>query len=87
MKQLKHCCRPPDQRYTAPDGAITTVVEKRRGVGGIALHAEGGLVLSGRDICHVKDGRTRVLFERPEGVGAVVAVHRCRRTRADRRRP
>jgi gluconolactonase len=53
----------------APDGAIETVVPKRRGVGGIALHADGGLVISGRDLCHVKDGTTRVLLERPPGVG------------------
>ncbi len=47
-----------------PDGQVETVVPKRRGVGGIALHADGGLVISGRNICHVKDGETRVLFER-----------------------
>ncbi len=52
----------------APDGSVSTVVPKRRGVGGIALHAEGGLVLSGRNICHVRDGETRIVFER-EGVG------------------
>jgi len=46
----------------APDGAITSVVPKRRGVGGIALHADGGLVLGGRDLIHVKDGVTRTLF-------------------------
>jgi gluconolactonase len=46
----------------APDGTITTVVPRRRGVGGIALHADGGLVISGKDICHVKDGTTRILF-------------------------
>lgn len=46
----------------APDGTIETVVPKRRGVGGIALHADGGLVISGRNICHVRDGETRVLF-------------------------
>ena len=45
-----------------PDGAIDTVVPKRRGVGGIALHADGGIVISGKNICHVKDGATRVLF-------------------------
>jgi xylono-1,5-lactonase len=45
-----------------PDGTIGTVVPKRRGVGGIALHTEGGLVVSGRDICHVRDGTTRVVF-------------------------
>ncbi len=47
----------------SPDGAIETVVPKRRGVGGIALHADGGVVISGRNICHVKDGVTRVLFD------------------------
>lgn len=50
----------------APDGAISTVIPKRRGVGGIALHADGGLVVSGRNICHVRDGETRVLFERAD---------------------
>jgi D-xylonolactonase len=49
------------------DGTIETVVPKRRGVGGIALHADGGIVISGKNICHVKDGATRVLFA-PEGV-------------------
>jgi xylono-1,5-lactonase len=51
----------------APDGTIT-VIPKRRGVGGIALHAAGGVVVSGRNVCHVRDGDTRVLFERSEGV-------------------
>lgn len=46
-----------------PDGAIETVVPKRRGVGGIALHVAGGVVVSGRNICHVRDGQTRVLFD------------------------
>ena len=47
----------------SPDGAIETVIPKRRGVGGIALHADGGIVVSGRNICHVRDGETRVLFD------------------------
>ena len=46
----------------APDGSVATVVPKRRGVGGIALHADGGVVVSGRDIVHVKDGETRTLL-------------------------
>jgi gluconolactonase len=46
----------------APDGRVDVVVPRRRSVGGIALHAEGGIVISGRDICHVKDGQTRTLF-------------------------
>ncbi len=44
-----------------PDGTISTVVPKRRGVGGIALHADGGVVVSGRDISHVRDGQSRQL--------------------------
>lgn len=44
-----------------PDGTIETVVPKRRGVGGIALHADGGLVISGRDISHVRNGESRQL--------------------------
>jgi len=47
----------------SPDGRIETVIPKRRGVGGIALHADGGLVVGGRNICHVVDGETRILFE------------------------
>ncbi len=50
----------------AADGRVETVVPKRRGVGGIALHADGGLVISGRNVCHVRDGETRVLFERDD---------------------
>ena len=49
-----------------PAGEITTYVPKRRGVGGIAIHADGGLVISGRNICHVKDGETRVIFEQDD---------------------
>ncbi len=52
-----------------PDGEITTVVAKRRGVGGIALHADGGLVISGRNVCHVRDGETRVVFGRDDVPG------------------
>ncbi|MEM9561771.1 MAG: SMP-30/gluconolactonase/LRE family protein [Actinomycetota bacterium] len=51
-----------------PSGTIDTVVPKRRGVGGIALHADGGIVISGRNVCHVVDGETRVVFE-PDAPG------------------
>jgi gluconolactonase len=46
-----------------PGGEVETVVPKRRGVGGIVLHAEGGIVVSGKNICHVRDGVSRVVFE------------------------
>jgi gluconolactonase len=52
-----------------PTAEIDTVVPKRRGVGGIALHADGGLVISGKNICHVKDGTTRILFARDDAPG------------------
>lgn len=50
----------------SPNGEVTTAIPKRRGVGGIALHADGGVVVSGKNICHVKDGVTRILFQRDD---------------------
>ena len=50
----------------SPKGEVTTVVPRRRGVGGIALHADGGVVVSGKNICQVKDGQTRILFQRDD---------------------
>ena len=56
-------------RWSPGSGAVETVVPKRRGVGGLALHADGGVVVSGRDITHVRpDGTNRLLFAPPEGV-------------------
>jgi gluconolactonase len=46
----------------ATDGSIETVIPKRRGVGGLVFHAEGGLVVSGRDVVHVRDGVSRQLL-------------------------
>ena len=44
-------------------GTVSLVVPKRRGIGGMALHAQGGLVVGGRDIAHVMpDGSTRTLL-------------------------
>jgi gluconolactonase len=51
------------------DGSIDVVVPKRRGVGGISLHADGGIVISGKNICHVRDGETRILYERDDVAG------------------
>jgi len=45
------------------DGSVTTVVAKRRGCGGLVLHQQGGVVISGRNVVHVRDGVTRVLLE------------------------
>jgi gluconolactonase len=46
----------------APDGTISTIIPKRRGVGGLVLHADGGLVVTGRDVVHVREGVTRPLL-------------------------
>jgi gluconolactonase len=51
-----------------PDGTVTTLLPKRRGVGGHVPHADGGIVVSGRDVVHVKDGASRTLLAAPEGV-------------------
>ena len=46
----------------AADGSVETVIPKRRGVGGLVFHADGGLVVSGRDVVHVRDGVSRPLL-------------------------
>jgi len=53
---------------------VTLAVPKRRGIGGMALHADGGLVVGGRDIVHVRpgaDGSTALLTaaETEGGIG------------------
>jgi gluconolactonase len=58
--------------WSPATGAVTTVVPKRRGVGGMARHADGGLVMSGRDVIHVAgDGATRPVYEPGEGVAGI----------------
>jgi len=53
---------------------VTQVVPKRRGIGGMALHVAGGLVVGGRDIAFVSlnDQSTKVLLTSdvtPEAIG------------------
>jgi len=45
-------------------GKVSQVVPKRRGIGGMALHANGGLIVGGRDIALVslEDGATQTLL-------------------------
>ena len=54
-------------------GEVSLAVPKRRGVGGLALHADGGLIASGRDIVHVSlaDHSMRVLLAQTAADGAV----------------
>ncbi|HEX4198458.1 MAG TPA: SMP-30/gluconolactonase/LRE family protein [Caulobacteraceae bacterium] len=55
------------------DGTITQVVPKRRGVGGMALHAAGGLVISGRDISYApldgREGKVLLTAQASGGIG------------------
>jgi sugar lactone lactonase YvrE len=45
----------------SPDG-VEQIVPKRRGVGGILLHEDGGVIVTGRDVQHVHGGESRVLL-------------------------
>src|SRR5919206_5315099 len=56
-------------RWSAKTGQVETVIAKRRGVGGMALHAGGGVVVSGRDVSHVTDAGTQVLFADEDAAG------------------
>ena len=53
----------------SPDGAVETLIPRRRGVGGLALNAPGGIVCSGRSlICWDETTRqSRDLFTEWEG--------------------
>jgi len=52
-------------------GTVSLAVPKRRGIGGMALHAQGGLVVGGRDIAQVMpDGSTRPLLSQSDIPGA-----------------
>lgn len=53
-------------------GNVTLVVPKRRGIGGMALHASGGLIVGGRDIALVSltDGTTQTLLAQTAIPGA-----------------
>lgn len=54
-------------------GAVSDVFEHRRGIGGMSLHAEGGLVVSGRNIAFksFSGGPTVELLDRDEAGGNV----------------
>ena len=48
------------------DGRVETILTGRPMAGGLALHADGGFVVSGPDIAHWNDGTLRVLHGDPE---------------------
>jgi len=64
-------------RLLKPDGSIETVVEKRRGVGGMALHADHGLVFSGRDISYfdLQGGPGSVLLTPPQAAPEAIGFN------------
>ena len=58
--------------WAPASGDVSTVVPKRRGVGGMARHEDGGLVLSGRDVIHVStDGTTRTIYAPGDGIAGI----------------
>ncbi|MEU6148264.1 SMP-30/gluconolactonase/LRE family protein [Streptomyces sp. NPDC047081] len=49
------------------DGSTSMIVEHRRGIGGLVLHDDGGLVVTGRNLAYKAAGRqTAVLVDRDE---------------------
>ena len=56
-----------------PKGEVTTLFEHRRGIGGMALHSSGGLIVSGRNIAYkgFDQGPTLTLLDRDESNGNV----------------
>jgi gluconolactonase len=54
----------------AADEELTTVVPDRRGVGGIAVHSDGGVLVTGRELLHIaEDAGQRVVLPRGEAKG------------------
>jgi gluconolactonase len=50
------------------DGRVQEVLSKRRGIGGMALHEDGGILVSGRDVLHLRpDGEQVVVLDRHPG--------------------
>ena len=57
----------------APDGVVHTVFAHRRGIGGMALHDGGGLIVSGRNISFKSftPGDTIVVLDKDEDNGNI----------------
>ena len=55
------------------DGVVETVFEHRRGIGGMALHEAGGLIVSGRNLSFkpYSGGATVTVLEQDESAGVV----------------
>ena len=48
--------------WSRDTGMVETVVARRKGVGGMARHHDGGIVISGKDIVHVHAGKNTTLY-------------------------
>lgn len=55
------------------DGRVTTVIENRS-VGGLVFHANGGIILSGPNVAHWKEGAFQILLQR-DGVSSFNDLH------------
>lgn len=54
----------------SPDGVVRELLPKRRGIGGIVPHADGGWVISGRSVLHLRpDGQQRTLLADRQACG------------------
>lgn len=55
---------------STPGGEIEELLPGRRGIGGVVAHADGGWVISGRTLLHLRaDGSQRELHSDPEAPG------------------
>jgi xylono-1,5-lactonase len=57
----------------SPAGEVISIFEHRRGIGGMAIHVDGGLVVSGRNISYkpFDGGDTALILDRNEDAGNV----------------
>jgi D-xylonolactonase len=57
----------------APNGDIDTLISSRESVGGLLLHRDGGLVVTGPTVAHWNDGEMRLLLS----LDGVLAFNDC----------
>lgn len=53
----------------SPDNTVETIIPKRRGIGGLALHQNGGIVVTGKTVIHQTPAETRTLLALDDVVG------------------
>jgi len=51
-----------------PNGSVHVVVPERRRIGGMALHEDGGVVVSGCDLAYYRGDASRVVWKHPDGI-------------------